>query len=88
MSRLKKPIDYVSARYGMEVDVLLGEKLDWFVKKTNLASFLLKRCHPHAKCLLVYKIEEVDPTLLRLTEPWIDRVCHFSMERDETPGLC
>jgi hypothetical protein len=87
--------------YGMEVDVLVGEKLDGFVQpvvavdakveldasrlKTALASFLLlKRCHPHARCLLVYVIEEVDPPLLRLTEPWIDRVYRFSAERDET----
>jgi len=87
--------------YGMEVDVLVGKKLDGFVQpvvavdakveldasrlKTTLASFLLlKRCHPHAKCLLVYIRKEVDPPLLRLTEPWIDRVYQFSAERNET----
>jgi len=54
----------------MEVDVPLGKKLDGFVKKITFASFLLlKRCHHNEKCLLVYKIEEVDPTLLRLTKP-------------------
>jgi len=89
--------------YGMEVDVLVGKKLDGFVQpvvavdakveldasrlKTSLASFLLlKRCHPHAKCLLVYLIEEVDPPLLRLTEPWIDRFYQFS-EGDETTAF-
>lgn len=90
--------------YGMEIDVLIGKKLDGFVQpmvavdakveldasrlKTSLASFLLlKRFHPHAKCFLVYIIEEVDPPLLRLTKPWIDRVYEFSAERDETAAF-
>jgi len=90
--------------YGMEVDVLIGKKLDGFVQpmvavdakveldasrlKTTLASFLLlKRCHPYAKCFLVFVIEEVDPPLLRLTEPWIDRFYRFSAERDETAAF-
>jgi len=90
--------------YGMEVDVLVGKKLDGFVEpvvavdakveldasrlKTTLASFLLlKRFHPHVKCFLIYIIEEVDPPLLRLTEPWIDRFYQFSAERDETTAF-
>jgi len=90
--------------YGMEVDVLVGKKIDGFVQpivavdakveldasrlKTTLASFLLlKRFHPYAKCFLVFVIEEVDPPLLRLTEPWIDGFYRFSAERDETAAF-
>lgn len=90
--------------YGMELDILVGKKLDEFVQpvvavdtkveldasrlKTTLASFLLlKRRHPHVRCFLVYMLGEVDPLLLRLTEPWIDGTYQFSVEKDETAAF-
>ena len=93
-----------SQEYGMELDVLVGKKLDEFVQpvvvvdtkveldasrlKTTLASFLLlKRCNPHVQCFLVYILGEVDPLLLRLTEPWIDGIYQFSAEKDETAAF-
>jgi len=93
-----------SQEYGMELDVLVGKKLDEFVQpvvavdtkveldasrlKTMLAHFLLiKRCNPNVRCFLVYMLGEVDPLLLRLTEPWIDGIYQFSVGKDETAAF-
>jgi len=88
-------------RYGMELDVLVGRKIDGFVDakvaidakveldasrlKTTLASFLLlKRRTPDVKCFLVYMLGEINPLLLKLSEPWVDGIYQIGPEKDET----
>jgi len=63
-------------------------ELDASRLKTTLASFVLvKRWNLGVKCFLVYIIGEIDPILLKLTEPWIDGIYKFGLERDETEKL-
>jgi len=88
-------------KYGMELDVLVGRKIDDLVDaavaidakveldasrlKTTLASFLLlKQRNPNVKCFLVYMLGEINPLLLKLSEPWVDGVYQIGLERDET----
>jgi len=91
-------------KYGMELDVLIGRKIDDLVDaavaidakveldasrlKTTLASFLLlKRWNLDVKCFLVYMLGEINPLLLKLSEPWIDGIYQIDPEKDETLAL-
>lgn len=63
-------------------------ELDASRLKTALAAFLLlKRCYPKAKCFLAYMFGEIDPLLLKLTEPWINGIHQFGLEKDESDAF-
>lgn len=60
-------------------------ELDASRLKASLASFcLLERWNPDVKCFLVYMFRDMDGLLLKLAEPWIDRIYELSIKKDET----
>ena len=80
----RKTDGFVDAVVAIDAKV----ELDASRLKTTLASFLLlKQRNPDVKCFLVYMSREINPLLLKLSEPWVDGIYQLGPEKDETPAF-